>query len=289
MPAFSPGKTVESIAGDLSGQPEQSYITCVQDAGLLERFTITFPAGDLITQADYFWFGQPDGETWAVWIDVDADGTPPTGDKFSGAQQNVEVNVVAAGTPDTAIEVAAAVKTALEADNDFTGFTIVDNLDGSLTFTAIAFGNIADTETHDADDSEPGTLSVSIIDGADSVLQNTYFTFRNSANAAFNCWLNFNSEGSDPSAAGTAIEAAIAAEASPSAMATAIAAAINLNASFEAEADGPRVKITNAADGTAVDITAGDTGFEVLVQAPGMVEVISPGTSVGGISLNPSA
>ncbi len=274
--------TVESLNNDTAGQPEQSYVQCVADVGLGERFLLTCAAGSAITQGDFFHFVNLTGTKFAVWLDKDAAGTEPNGAVYSAADQKIEVNVTAAMT---AIQVAAAVKLAVEADGDFAEFAITNNGDGTLTFASTKYGNLTNALAYAEDEVAASSFTVAVTAGVASSLQNKYITFYDNDNDAFNVWMNCNSQGSDPSAAGTAIEAAVPLEATAAQVATAIAAAVDAHAEFESEADGSRVKITTIGVGASTNIGAGDSGFTVSAQSEGgAAKKPAPADSTSGLT-----
>lgn len=288
MPAFNPAKTVESVSADYSGRPEQSYFTCIADVGEYDVQTVTFDTAANINQGEFFVLSNAAGTTWGVWFDIDANGTESTGATYSGTDNQIEVDI--AGS-DTAAQVAAKVETAIAGVTDIT--TDDSAADGTMTITQDKLGPADVVTFYDADStaySGGGALAATTDNaGVASNLQNKYCTFRNAANSAFYAWFNVASEGSDPSETGTAIEVAIDQSATAAAVATALATAINANANFESEADGTVVKVTNAAEGNATDIGAGDSGFTATKVVDGAAEVITPSTVPGSISLNPSA
>ncbi len=270
MLPITAASTVASLVNDTSGQVEQSYVTCVADAGVFEQFTVIFGAGDEIGQGEFLHFVDPSGEKFAVWFDVDAAGTEPNGVIYTAADQKIQVDIVLTGTPTTAIEVAALVKVGLEADEDFVEFDIVDNLDGSLTFTANLLGNPANAAGYAEDETASTTILETVnASGVASSLQNTFLAFQDNDNDAFYAWFNVNGEGADPTETGTGIEVAIATGASASAVAAALAAAVHAHAEFEADSNGARCRISTVGSGVATNIGAGDSGFTVSVQSEG--------------------
>lgn len=285
---INPNQTVESLGGDLSGRAEQSYITCIADTGVYDVQTLTFDATANINQAEFFVLTNQAGTDYAVWFDIDANGTTPTGAAYGAVDAAIEVDIT---TGQTAAQVAAAVEIALGATANMSFDDTA--ADGTMTVTQDKIGVTTAVVWYDADStaySGGGALAVAATTvGVASNLQNKYVTFRSGSNSAFNCWFNVGSEGSDPSAGGTALTATMSAGAAATAVATAIALAINNNANFEAEADGARVKITNAAEGVATNIGAGNSTFTVAVQADGYAAWVEPSTSPASISNNPSA
>lgn len=123
--------------------------------GTFEVQRVTAPAVAAATQADYFVLSNIDGETAAVWLDIDADGTVPTGAAYVAADYQIEVNVA---TGDDATVVAAAIVLAMS--TTFPKITITDNVNGTIDFTSTVTGNVAAPARHNADDSGNGSFVV---------------------------------------------------------------------------------------------------------------------------------
>lgn len=283
-----PAQQVVNLHVDLGGSPEQSYVDLPNvGTGSFESFTATFAAFAATAQADYFSFVQPSGETFAVWFDKDADGTPPSGAVYTAADNKIEVEIV---TGNTATQVAAAAKAAIELDGDFDEYTI-SAAGGVLTFTAIILGNPANAAPHNTGDTGAGSVAVSVTSGSAAASQNDYFQIRDDDTGLFHVWLNFNGEGvdPDPGSGSVGIEVAIPAASSASAAAALVAAAVNAHAEFEADSSGSRVKVTTASNAVVVDLVAGDSGFTVSVSTQGRATRYSPAMSPSDISNNPSA
>ena len=121
--------------------------------------TQTYPATAGATQADYLNIYNTEGTHYAVWIDIDAAGTVPTGENYRISDYKIEVDIVGG---DTAILVAGKVKAAIELDANWTGYdTIVDNGDGTLEFTSSLGGLVTTSVPNNADDSGAGSIAAS--------------------------------------------------------------------------------------------------------------------------------
>ena len=282
-----PAQSVENLKSDLGGSPEQSYIDVSSvSSGAFETFTATFAAYASTAQGDYLAFTEPGGTKFAVWLDKAANGTPPSGAVYTAADQKIEVDA----SSGTATQVATAFKDALEADNDFVQYDIVQN-GAILTFTANALGTATDAAPHNTGDTGAGSIVVAVTQqGAAAGSQNKYVVLRDDDTGLFHAWLNFNSEGVDPDPGGgsVAIEAAVAGGASASAVATAMAAAIEAHAEFTSSADGSVVKVVTATNAPATDLGAGDSGFTVSVSTQGAASKYYASLNPGSISNNPS-
>jgi hypothetical protein len=137
----------------------------VTPVGVEQIETQTYPATAGATQADYINIYNTAGEYFAVWLDIDAAGTAPTGALYVASDFQIEVDIVGG---DSAIQVAGKVKAAIELDGDWDGYdTIVDNGDGTLTFTSSVGGVLADSVPKDDDDAGVGSITVVVdTDGA---------------------------------------------------------------------------------------------------------------------------
>jgi hypothetical protein len=154
----SADKTDYSAVGD---QSAAALVKKTFAGGIHEVSTVTFPDFATAAQGDYISFTALDGTTYAIWLDKDAAGTAPTGAIYLAADVQIEVDIV---TGDTATVVGTAAFTEIAAQMD-AHFTLVDNEDGTVTFTQIESGVVADPVPKDADDSDPGSISV-VVDTA---------------------------------------------------------------------------------------------------------------------------
>ena len=284
-----PAQSVANLRADLGGAKESSYVTIsAVDTGSLETFTLTCPAFADAAQADYLSFSDPSGVTFAVWLDKDADGTPPSGAIYTAATQKIEVDIA---TGNTATQVATAIKDALEADLDFTEFDITSPSAGVLLFTANLLGNPTNAAPHNTGDTGAGSLGVVVVSGSAATNQNTYFVLRDDDTGLFHVWLNVNGEGVDPDPGGgsVGIEVAVSTAQTAAQVATAIAAAVDAHAEFEAVADGSRVRVTLVNKGNATDAADGDSGFTVAASTQGAASKVDASGSPQDISNNPSA
>lgn len=126
------------------------------DDGLEEITTVTFPNTAGATQADYLHILNQAGRKTAIWLDIDANGTAPTGALYLAADSTVQVDIV---TGNTATQVAAA---AVAAMGSLPGLTILDNLDGTVTFTQTAVGVTTDAAPKSENDAGAGSIGVAI-------------------------------------------------------------------------------------------------------------------------------
>lgn len=286
MPALLPGQPVGVLRTVQQAVPEQTKISCVADAGAYEVTLVTFPAVAALTQADYFYYENQAGDDFAVWFDIDAAGTPPSGAVYTAATTKIEVNVT---TGQTAAQVAAAAVAAIGVQ--FSDVTVVDNEDGTVLFTQDLIGTCVDAAPYSEDDGGAGSIAVSVqTQGAASTLQNKYFEMQEGDGSTVRyVWANVGTEGVDPTGNGTALEYALSAGASASAVATALASALDGDGDLVAFASGSDVYVRNAASGNAADVVDVDSGFTFLVTHQGYdAEENLPGGSPSDFLVQPN-
>lgn len=124
--------------------------------GAFEVATITCPATAGATQGDYFMLYNFFGNSYAVWLDIDDNGTAPTGANYLGADNQVEVDIL---TGDSAILVAQKVAAALEA---ILWVTVDNNGDGTITFTQQRRRATTNPSTHDESDAGSGSFTATV-------------------------------------------------------------------------------------------------------------------------------
>lgn len=267
MSQFSPAQAVEYLTTKrLAPIPETSTITCGADDGRFEDFSCFVPDGATAVQGEYVHFETPAGEKWAVWFDIDANGTAPTGALYAASDVQVEVDIL---STDTTEEIGVKIRVAISASPsfDFTNkFSVTSSAAGFAIFNK-KLGAVASTPvSKNADDSGAGGVTFNRTTvGVASTINSTYFQMYSGDNTnTYYLWLDSNSEGVDPTGTGTGLKASFAGEANSTAVATAIKNAINLANSgkdFTATSSTNVVTVINKESGSATDITDGDTGF----------------------------
>jgi len=125
--------------------------------GIAEETTVTIPTTLAATQADYFHILNKAGTKFAIWLDIDNAGTAPTGALYVASDTKIEANIATGGS---AIINAAAVVAAI--GTSLTGITVLNNLDGTITFTCTTTGVVTDALPKNADDSGVGSIGVTI-------------------------------------------------------------------------------------------------------------------------------
>jgi len=127
--------------------------------GVKQLEVVTFPATADATQGDYIVMENAlTGETAAIWLDIDADGTAPTGAKYLAADYQIEVDIA---TGDTAAQVAAKAITAIEASAWENEISLTDNTDGSVDFQQDYSGVTTEADPENADGSGAGSITSS--------------------------------------------------------------------------------------------------------------------------------
>jgi len=265
---------------------EQSQVTLVADTGAYGVVAVTCPATAAAAQGDYFVAYNQAGDSYAVWLDIDAAGTPPSGAAYLAADNQVEVDIV---TGDTAAQVATKVAAALTMTDvtDLAALAVV-------TLTQDLIGAVTAPTRHNTGDTGNGSFTLSVSNaGAASNLQSKYFLINSADDAtAYYVWFNVGTEGVDPAvSASTGIEVAISASDASTAVATAVQVAVDAETDFTATVSGSTVEIKTAAQGSSTDAGAGDSSLVVVTEIQGLTATIgyaNPGTTVASLSNNPS-
>ena len=281
MANFRPDQSISALKLDMGGANEQSYITPSAMGGTGEVQTITVPATASAAQGDYFVLEKPGGDKIAFWLDIDADGTEPTGAAYVASDNQVEINIVTGGT---AVQNAALVAAAIESVG---AFSVVDNEDGTVAVTFLMVGNAAAPAIHNTGDTGNGSFLVATTTaGTAPTVQGKYFTAANTT-TAFAFWFSSSGNGSDPAVADhTAVEITLEGDESNAEYIYLIAINISLQSGLTAEVDGSRINVYVDSIGAATDLGAGDSGFTVEVKSQGgAVQGIVPSTSVTGLSV----
>lgn len=264
-------------------------IETLADDGALDEQTVTLPATAGATQADYIVIRNVAGETLAAWLNIDGDGTVPTGAAYVAADYQVQVDI---STGDSATDVGTAFASAIDGVMD--DITVVDGLDGSVTVTQDLMGELLANTPHNADDSGAGSIT-NVVDvaGAASSLNDTFWLFESAVTEYF-VWYNVNGEGAEPTvqpgiAGRTGVEVAIAAGASADDVAAATAAAIDALTGISASdsADVVTVNTYIRPDQSPPEDGSVPTGFDFSVDGSGSAAVFNNGKFDGTV-LQPS-
>lgn len=124
--------------------------------------TLTIPATAAAAQGDYLVIKNAlSQKSAAVWLDIDAAGTAPTGVKYTGADYKIKVSIVTGGT---AAQNGTLFKTALAAVTAFSGeLTLVDNLDGTITLTQKYAGVVTASDPENTGSTGAGSITVASV------------------------------------------------------------------------------------------------------------------------------
>lgn len=131
------------------------------DVGVAEVIAPTLDSFANSAQGDYIIFNDHAGNSFAVWLDLDAADIVPDGPLFLATTYQIEVDIT---TGDSAIQVAGKVKAAVEliAVWNASFDTITDLGTGVLTVTVTALGTVVDAAVHNEAESGDGSISVVI-------------------------------------------------------------------------------------------------------------------------------
>jgi hypothetical protein len=181
------------------GAPHVETLT-IPATGEYGKHTITIPATAAATQADHIVIYSASAQkTAAVWLDIDAAGTAPTGVVYTNTDYQIETNIVTGGT---AIQNAALVKTAIDAEAGMTDITVTDNGDGTLTIDQDIVGWAGDFLGFNADDSGAGSISsVTDVEGLAGITQGDYVVIENAYGIPMGLWFDVDADGTTPSGA----------------------------------------------------------------------------------------
>lgn len=123
-----------------------------------ETYVLTFPATAAAAQGDYVMIYDDAGNSTAVWFDIDADGTAPTGALYAASDAQIEVDIT---TGLTATQVAGAVHTAIS--GVISDITFTDNSNGTITVLLDNAGPATDPALKNADDSGAGSITAGTV------------------------------------------------------------------------------------------------------------------------------
>jgi hypothetical protein len=123
-----------------------------------ETFVLTCPAMASATQGDFFVVYDDAGNSTAVWLDIDADGTEPAGTLYTATDAQIEVNIA---TGDNATAVAGKVHTAIS--GNISDITFTDNSNGTITVLLDNAGPATNAFRKNADEDGNGSFTVGTI------------------------------------------------------------------------------------------------------------------------------
>lgn len=184
--------------------------------GVPDIQTLTMDTFANSTQGDYISITNWNGDTLAAWLDLDADGTAPTGAIYLAADYQVIVPIV---TGDVAVDVAAAIVAAINSDgNQYVGWTkyatIADAGSGDVTITQTQVATVTAAVPKDDDDVGVGSITVAATQtGVTGVAEEETITLPTTAGAtqgdfiilsnyrdeSIALWLDIDAAGTEPS------------------------------------------------------------------------------------------
>ena len=183
--------------------------------GVVDIQTLAIPATASATQGDYVNITNWNGENIAVWLDIDADGTAPTGALYVASDYQIKVPIVTGGT---AVANAALFVAAINNDgNTVDGWTkyatVADAGSGNVTVTQTRAGDVDAALPKDDDDAGVGSITVTATqNGVDGVAEVQTITMPTTAGATqgdliiltnyrgetVGVWIDIDANGTEP-------------------------------------------------------------------------------------------
>jgi hypothetical protein len=130
-----------------------------RDKGTPNVEVLTIPATADATQGDYVVLSNVWGDELGLWLDIDEDGTEPTGAVYSALASTAVVPIATGGT---AAENAESFVAVLLGGTFSDAYRVVDNEDGTITLTSIIGGVVAEADPHNTDDSGVGSITSTV-------------------------------------------------------------------------------------------------------------------------------
>lgn len=167
----SPQKTLDldggiNITENISVGGTQVVTSQISSAAAPQSENIFLSSGAGSTQGDFVIIYDQSGNTTGVWLDIDANGTPPAGPLFTATGTKIEVDISSA---DTDIQAAAKFFTAV--DGVIPNISFYNNLDGSISAIQDIPGSTLDIKEYDATEAGTGSMSTAIINYGKAVLE----------------------------------------------------------------------------------------------------------------------
>jgi hypothetical protein len=285
MSQFHPGQSIENL--NATGLQEETDISVtLADTGVIDVQTITFGAFATFAQGDFFTCENAAGTVFAVWFDLDANGTEPNGAIYTAADTAIEVDIA---TGNTATQVATAVQAAIT--GNITGSTTANPSAGVVTITSDTMGVVGAAVSYletEADVSA-GITPVATATGVASNYLDTEFLVSTPA-ADFHVWFNVNAEGTDPETTANGLEIEIDPSASAATIISELVTVIGAATGLDCAAHGSGIRITNTATGTAADasVTSAPVTIGQIRQGDADSVLASPSSSPATRTNTPS-
>lgn len=250
-----------------AGAKEETEITTIAETGTFEEFLLTAPAESASSQGDYFTFAMPDGNTYAVWLNIDSDDTEPTGASYLAANETIEVAIT---NGMTAAQVGTAIYNALDGAA-IPSLDLLDNTDGTLEFIIESFDNESFATTYNADGTTTTTnLTITIQEVAELGLAGKAFKI-SAPGQDYVVYFVVEGLGEIPVYDGAAvfIEVALSYQDADSDVASAIASVLDFLPAFEASSASEVVTVESAEVGAAIDAEDIDSGMSFSTEQQG--------------------
>lgn len=145
---------------DVGSEAQVALVKKTFAGGTADVTDVTLPAFAGATQADYLHVTAQDGTKFAIWLDLDAAGTAPTGALYVASDEQIEVDIV---TGDTAAQVATKVRAALLANAEWTArFSTSAITTATFTITQLSPGAVDNPAPKSENDGGAGSITVSV-------------------------------------------------------------------------------------------------------------------------------
>lgn len=130
------GPAKYDAAGTL-GAATNLFITVNDPGSVSTALNFELTSSGQPVQADYVTFEDNEGDDYAVWFDIDGAGTAPTGATFTGATNQVEVDILSTDSPNTIMSKYVSTLLTFGIAVDFNlslsqGATLADVRDGNI-------------------------------------------------------------------------------------------------------------------------------------------------------------
>ncbi len=289
MSHWKPGQEVTKIRGDGDAHAQVTRITCLPETGHGDTTVATMPATAAAAQGDYFHISRAHENSLATafWLDIDEDGTEPTGEQYVAAEYKIRVPIATGGT--AAQNAAALLAVAVNLD----GFNAEAGGTGEVDFVRTGHLNYDGSDSHTADNGETGSVVMNDAGGATSNLNGRYFRADSAPDVAFGVFLYTGAGYSDPETGwGMAWINLIGGE-TASQVAALIAAGINnVGGNGSAHADGPVVTLSAQEPGPltypVADVEGAETGFTFSTVSVGQLALVNASGSQSDLLIDPA-
>lgn len=286
-----PGQIVSDIPITPEGQPEHSKLAVLDLSGFIREVqVVTCPSGGTATQADYFLnYYYDDSLKFAIWLDIDGNGTAPTGSDFTNATYQKEIDIL---STDTATQVATKIREFLQADADFIAEEdSISQSGANLSILQDTLYNILPIAVHNANDSGSGSFTQSTTaQGVPATLDGKHFLISSQTR---NLYVFFNmglaTLGSVPG--GYVVKTvSLSGNETAGEICQMIAGVLNGDAgnTFEATCEGDQLHVSSTGKANITNASSGDCGYSLDIQFQGTASFDAfPSGNAGALSNSP--